>query len=126
MEYDLEITRCIQSSVARQQHQEQQEKELIDEHEDQLKQQQQMSQIRVQHLTCQAATSDQMPLNLNTETGDVQHSYINSNADGNAAYGPSACEHSGNWDSAQNTHGNYVDFLGPHDVAVKRCRFDQG
>ena len=85
-----------------------------------------MSQIRLQHLPCQATTSDQIPLTLNTEAGDLQHSYINSNADGNSPYGASGCEHSGNWDTAQNTPGNYVDFLGPHDVGVKRCRFDQG
>ena len=95
----MEITRCIQSSVARQQHQEQQEREFMEEHQDQLKQQQQMSQFRQQQLSCQATSSDQIPLNINACSGDVQHSFVNSNVDENAPYGTSTCENNGNWDS---------------------------
>jgi hypothetical protein len=130
MEYDWEITRCIQSSVARQQ---QEEKEMIDEQQDQLTQQHQQQQhqmtqqmrLQQQQLPCQARNSEQITLNLNTDTGDVQHSYINSNGVGNATYAPSNCgEHGGSWDAAQNNPGNYVDYVGPHDL--KRCRFDHG
>ena len=126
MEYDLEITRCIQSSVARQQ---QQEQDLIDEHQDQqMKHQQQMSQMRLQQpLPCQATNSGQISF---TDTGaDIQHSYINSNGDGGngGPYGQSTtCEHGGGWETTQNGPVNYVDFLGPQDVASKRCRFDHG
>ena len=125
MEYDLEITRCIQSSVARQQ----QEKDMIDEQQHQHHQQQMSQQMRLQQqqIPCQATNSEQIALNLNTDTGDVQHSYINSNGEGNGPYGPSSCgEPGGNWDTGQNNPTNYVDFVGPQDVGVKRCRFDHG
>ena len=124
MEYDLEITRCIQSSVARQQ--QQQEKEhLLDDHQDQQRnQQQQMSQVRLQQsIPCQATNSGQIPY---TDNGDVQHSYISSNGDGGGYGSSTTCDQGGSWDTTQNSNGNYVDFLGPQDVAAKRSRFDHG
>ena len=112
MEYDLEITRCIQ-----QQQQRQHEKGMMDEHQDQLEQQQQISQLQRLH-------PQQIPLSLNADNngGEVQHAYINSNGDANGApYDPAG----GNWDNTgQNNPGNYVDFVGPQDV--KRCRYDHG
>ena len=112
MEYDLEITRCIQ-----QQQRHHHEQGIVDEHQDQLEQQQQMSQLQRLH-------PQQIPLGLNADNngGEIQHSYINSNGDANGA----TYDHSrGNWDnSGQNNPANYVDFIGPQDV--KRCRYDHG
>ena len=110
MEYDLEITGCIQQQQQRQQH----EKDFMDEHQDQLEQQQQMSQMQRLH-------QQQIPLSLNADNagGDVQHAYINSNGSEGNGGTTQVWENTG-----QNNPGNYVDFVGPQDV--KRCRYDHG
>ena len=128
-EYDLEITRCIQSNVVRQQ---QQEKDFLDEHQDHLKQQQlpQLQPRLQQQLPCQTlGNSDPMTLNMNSETGDVQHPYIRSNENNSSShFCQSTCEQGGSWENTAqgNPSGSYVDFLGPQSVSVKRSRFDQG
>ena len=116
MQYDLEMTRCIQTSVVRQQQQQQQQQHdqlLQDEH-----QEHQMQQISQQH-----------SLSLNTENGgDVQqHTYMNTNADGSSHFssGPSH-DDSQAWGSSQSTNDNYISFVGSHDSPVKRGRFEQG
>ena len=128
-EYDLEITRCIQSNVVRQQ---QQEQDFLDEHQDHLKQQQlpQLQPRLQQQLPCQTqGNSDPMTLNMNSETGEVQHPYLRTNENNSSNhFCQSACEQGGSWENnAQNNPpGSYVDFLGPQSVSVKRSRFDQG
>ena len=112
MEYDLEITRCMQQQQQRQQH----ENGMIDELQDQREQQQQMSHLQRMH-------SQQIPFSHDNNGGDVQHAYISSNGDGNG--GPYESHGGGPWDNTgQNNQGNYIDFVGPQDV--KRGRFENG
>ena len=129
-EYDLEITRCIQSNVVRQQ---QQEKDFLDEHQDHLKQHQLQPQLQPrlqQQLPCQTqGNSDPMTLNMNSETGDVQHPYLRTNENNSSShFCQSTCEQGGSWENTAqgNPSGSYVEFLGPQSVSVKRSRFDQG
>ena len=113
--------------------QQQQEKDFLDEHQDHLKQHQLQPQLQPrlqQQLPCQTqGNSDPMTLNMNSETGDVQHPYLRTNENNSSShFCQSTCEQGGSWENTAqgNSSGSYVEFLGPQSVSVKRSRFDQG